>query len=176
MDSVSSMSGSNLFKTHFQLDLKPSQLDSSKNHLVSSVIFKRTQPTQILVVKRTDSEDSFPGVWKIPGGHVEASDITIRAALERETSEETGLHIKEVLSRVEDLAWTSASGKEKVQYVFIVTVEEGIIKLNPGEHTSWHWLSESDIDSYNITLQMKKVLLDSFHTLKSNDSIINFDG
>lgn len=42
---------------------------------------------EFLVVKRSESDSNYPGVWEFPGGHVEDGE-TIKEALERELSEE----------------------------------------------------------------------------------------
>lgn len=51
---------------------------------------------QVLLGYRTASRRSFPGVWDLPGGHVERGESS-RTALERELREELG-----VVTRVAD--------------------------------------------------------------------------
>lgn len=58
---------------------------------VSTVI---ARDGKFLVVKRADDEDIFPGLWGIPGGTVEPTDITLEKALQRECEEEVGILIK----------------------------------------------------------------------------------
>ena len=59
-----------------------------------SVIIK--QSVKILLIKRSDNEEVFPGFWGIPGGTVESTDATLESALERECTEEIGVKIKDI--------------------------------------------------------------------------------
>ena len=59
-----------------------------------SVIIK--QSVKILLIKRSDNEEVFPGFWGIPGGTVESTDATLESALERECAEEIGVKIKDI--------------------------------------------------------------------------------
>ncbi|MBN1262871.1 MAG: NUDIX domain-containing protein [Candidatus Pacebacteria bacterium] len=58
---------------------------------VSTAIFK---DDQVLLVKRGQDEDTFPGFWVIPGGKIELKDKTITSGLAREVLEETNIRIK----------------------------------------------------------------------------------
>ena len=48
---------------------------------------------KFLLIKRSESEDIFPGYWGIPGGTVESEDLNLEAALMRECIEEVGITI-----------------------------------------------------------------------------------
>ena len=58
---------------------------------VSSVVFNGEN---VLVQKRAQNEEIFPGLWGIPGGTVEMTDSSLEEALEREVLEEVGVKIK----------------------------------------------------------------------------------
>lgn len=68
-------------KTHFQVNLSVIILNEDK---------------KILLGKRSDDDDIFPGLWGIPGGKMEITDETIEESLQREVEEEVGVTIKEV--------------------------------------------------------------------------------
>jgi mutator protein MutT len=51
---------------------------------------------KILLGKRSDDDDIFPGVWSMPGGKTEISDQTIEDALLREVLEEVGVEIEDI--------------------------------------------------------------------------------
>lgn len=57
-----------------------------------SVIIKKDR--DMLLIKRADDEEVFPGYWGIPGGTVEPTDSSLEAALLRECMEEVGVTIK----------------------------------------------------------------------------------
>lgn len=48
---------------------------------------KKDQPPEFLLIKRRDT-----GLWALPGGFVDATDATLKAAARREIQEETGLN------------------------------------------------------------------------------------
>lgn len=50
----------------------------------------------MLLLQRSDREDTYPGIWEIPGGKREPLETT-EAALLREAKEETGLEVELVL-------------------------------------------------------------------------------
>lgn len=59
-----------------------------------SVVIKNED--KVLLIKRADDEDVFPGFWGIPGGTVEPTDTTLEVALERECDEEVGVKIQDI--------------------------------------------------------------------------------
>lgn len=62
--------------------------------IVSTVIFNEKK--QVLLGKRSMSEDVYPGLWGIPGGKVEVEgcdDDIIEKNLKREVKEEMGIEI-----------------------------------------------------------------------------------
>lgn len=47
----------------------------------------------VLLVKRKDDDDAFPGEWALPGGMFSPTDKTLQAAAFRECREETGIDL-----------------------------------------------------------------------------------
>ncbi|KAI9771998.1 MAG: hypothetical protein M1840_001286 [Geoglossum simile] len=144
-------------------------LDSTKAFLVGVAIFRPSPDPdssgkyQLLVVKRAESEDTFPNNWEIPGGHVDESDLSVRHTVERETLEETSLVVDGVLGEFDELFWDSRKGKKNVQFNYVVTVKEFTeIKLNADEHSEWMWVNKGGIDDLLMTPAMNKVLKDAF--------------
>ncbi len=156
-----------------------STLDSTKVFLVGVAIFKKSGAGgtpikhELLIVKRAENEEAFPDNWELPGGHVEMSDRDVRHTVDRETQEETGLIVEEVLGEFEELYWESKkSGKQNVQLNYAVTVKEGMpIKLNPDEHSDWLWATEDQIETLLMTPAMLKVLKDSFAFAKKHIAV-----
>lgn len=143
------------------------ELDNAFVYVVGIAIFRRSPDppsvTQVLVVKRTENETSYPGCWEIPGGHVEPGE-TLRQAAEREAFEETGLTVEGILGEFDDLRWDSKSGRQhNIQYNYAATVKEpAVVIVNPDEHSEWTWAAEADVDGLEMTSGMKKVLKDAF--------------
>ena len=164
-------------KQSFQdrLNAQTTDLEPGKTYLIGVAIF-RTNPDanspskqQLLVVKRASHEEAFPNNWELPGGHVEPGE-TIHQCVERETLEETGLVVEEVLGEFAELLWESrSSGKKNVQLNYAVTVQEPYeLRLNPEEHSEWMWAEEDKVDELLMTPAMNKVLRDSFEFSKTN--------
>jgi ADP-ribose pyrophosphatase YjhB (NUDIX family) len=59
-----------------------------------SVVIKKG--SDVLLIKRADDEEVFPGYWGIPGGTVEPTDQTLEGALVRECREEVGVEIADI--------------------------------------------------------------------------------
>lgn len=60
-----------------------------------SVIIKNDNK-EVLLLKRSETEEVFPSFWGIPGGTVEQTDISLEAALERECQEEVNIEITDI--------------------------------------------------------------------------------
>lgn len=79
---------------------------SRRHDVVCAVLIR---DGQVLLARRTASNDWYPGVWDLPGGHVESHE-TGAQALVRELREELGVTITEpddapiVTLRVDDMA------------------------------------------------------------------------
>ncbi|HEX5545834.1 MAG TPA: NUDIX domain-containing protein [Ktedonobacterales bacterium] len=101
---------------------------------------------RLLLGKRSARRTAYPGVWDLPGGHVEAGE-TVAQALVRELREELG---------VIPTAWrewavlrASAMGDETASvlcvHLFLVTQWEGEPRnLLPDEHDAVAWFTVDD--------------------------------
>lgn len=153
------------------LDTPTSELDSSLRWVTGAAILhpscNRTHTTsldniRILAVQRASTETAFPDQWELPGGHIESSDSTIRTALGREVSEETGLGVKTCLSRFEDLEWISGSGSKSLQINYLVTVDEEEVVLCEDEHQAFSWITRDEVERLEMTDGMRVVFGNAF--------------
>jgi hypothetical protein len=92
-----------------RLDSTSTDLAPGKRYVVGAAIFRKgthgpsSPPSpQLLVLKRAPTETSFPNLWEIPCGHVDAGE-TVRQALARETREETALKVDGVVGELEEM-------------------------------------------------------------------------
>lgn len=115
---------------------------------------------KILIITRASDEDLFPDHAEIPGGTVDEGEALLDA-LVRETKEETGLDISEIVDYRKGFDYISSSGKKVRQFNFIVKTTHHNVVLNPKEHSAFSWIAPSDTEALNtlqITPEMKEVI------------------
>lgn len=86
---------------------------------VSTVIFN--QRGQVLLGKRSDDEDVYPGLWCIPGGKIDiesCEDGMIEKNLKREVNEEVGIEIEPIFYLTSNCL---LKGKEAKLYMIFVS-------------------------------------------------------
>lgn len=105
----------------------------------------------MLVLKRKP-DDSFPGMYEIPGGGVD-EDETLFEAICRETREETGLTVKEILRFCGTFDYDE-KGRTR-QFSFLVSVESADgIRLS--EHDNYLWIYSAE--KLHCTNEMRQVI------------------
>src|SRR6478672_11898478 len=117
---------------------------------------------RVLLVKR--GNPPLLGEWSLPGGVVELGE-TLRAAAQREASEETGLIVKagevlEVLDRI-------IPGKDdapQYHYVLIdfLCVVQGGIPRAGGDAADVFWVKESELGKYKLEKPALEVIRKAF--------------
>ncbi len=129
---------------------------------VSTVVFNKEG--KILIQRRSLNEDIFPGLWGIPGGTVEMSDVSAVQALKREVKEEVGVEIDNAVLFKENLV-----AKELYGVLYMVFVSEylsGEPKALDGT-SEVLWLEEDRLDSHEYTPTTKEIMAELFKWRKS---------
>ena len=103
--------------------------------------------TKVLILKRSENMNNEPGLWDLPGGHIQQGEKAISAAV-RETNEETNLHIK---------------GLKKFQTIenvsFFVTKQfSGEIELDKTENSHFKWIKPDQLDKFEFARRMKEAI------------------
>ncbi|MEK7501726.1 MAG: NUDIX hydrolase [Patescibacteria group bacterium] len=117
----------------------------NKGLIVHTVVFNDKH--QVLIIKRTSTEDVFPGYWDIPGGTLEDSEDPSIGAI-REVKEETDLDIQEPSLFFQRSNIDSGKNKQFITLIFLVKYSGGNVVLNPDDHDEYKWISISDITKY----------------------------
>lgn len=123
---------------------------------------------KILIVQRSQTEDIFPGLWELPSGKVEEFEKP-EEALIREVKEETALDIEifKVFGDFEYQALKNSQMRQIKQINFLVTAKNiDQLKLS-SEHQAYKWISQEQINDFDISDQIKKVLRQAFDQLPS---------
>jgi 8-oxo-dGTP diphosphatase len=101
---------------------------------------------RIFIQRRSPDRRLFPNTWDIVGGHLEPGE-NLEDALRREVEEETGWVVSVVLGTVGEYAYTGDDGIDRVETDFLVRVDGDLSRprLEPGKHTEWRWIAESEV-------------------------------
>ena len=155
-----------------RLQAQLGHVDNNTKYLVGVAIMhqplfnRRSDSLRLPIVKRAECDTNFPGMWAVPGGHIEPGE-TIKQAMRRELREETGLQLKSVVREFEDLRERSKIGHLTVQMNFFANVRSWTsIKLNPKEHSAWMWVKKTEITGLHCSDGMRTVLMNAFKHAK----------
>lgn len=103
---------------------------------------------EILLVKRSLSSRTDPGLWSRPGGEVEFGE-TVHEAVEREVLEETGIRVK--IDRFLCMDENMEESKHWIALGFLTRYVSGEVKnLEPDKHDEVKWVSLNDLPK-NLT-------------------------
>lgn len=129
---------------------------------------------EILLLKRAALESYYPGVFEIPGGKVDESDPSVRAALTREVVEETGLAVSRILNALQPFTYTNEKQNRpqrplrcypvialQLSYVVEVQGNGDDFVVNPNEHSKGTWATFDTIPALPMTDEMRDIALEA---------------
>ena len=125
--------------------------------VVAAIVLHKNK---ILLLQRSEKEETFPGLWELPSGKRENLESSMQA-IKREVKEETGLRIEVVnpISTFEYIIEKPNFIKDTTQINYLVRVKgSSKIKISK-EHQSFVWVKKKDLSKYKITKEIKKVIL-----------------
>lgn len=103
---------------------------------------------QILIIKRSDNDDSMPGVWELPSGGIEENE-SIEESVLREVKEEVGIVLDSCgeLVDTEKYQFTNKKGvlKEVTEYTFLVKVNDIPEVILSTEHSNYAWANYNEL-------------------------------
>jgi 8-oxo-dGTP diphosphatase len=158
----------NAIEVHFLKKKLPTETDALVEQATKDGIARLvvgaiiTDPThkKALVMKRA-SDDFMGGLDELPSGKVEKGELLERA-LVREVKEETNLDISTINSYVGHFDYRSGSGVLTRQFTFTVSTKpDSELKLSP-EHEGFAWMSAQEINRYQVSAEVKKLLAQFF--------------
>lgn len=118
---------------------------------------------KILIIQRSQNDDSYPGLWEIPGGKKEPLESSI-IALKREVKEETGLDVQ-ILKPI-DVFYFQVEKLDEIrdatQISFLVKpINSTEVELS-SEHQGYVWINQGELENYHISSETKNVLKTAF--------------
>lgn len=123
--------------------------------VVTAVIF---HGDKVLITRRTPNKKRFPGMWTVPGGHLEPHDFlddpmdtehywynVLEKTLRREVHEEVGIEINNI-----EYVTTLASTDGVIVISCMADYVSGRIMLQPGETDAATWIKLADVNGSNL--------------------------
>lgn len=103
---------------------------------------------KVFLAKRADSKKFLPGVWELPGGHIDYGE-DLRVGLAREVVEEFGMRllvgdVLDVFTYVNEVK--KSHSIEVIYYAQFADPLENI-QQNPEDHSAFGWFSADDLPS-----------------------------
>ena len=123
---------------------------------------------KILIVQRASDDETFAGLWELPGGKKEPLESVINS-VKRELKEEVGLDI-EVLTPVNVFNWSTEKREEvrdATEIIFLVKQENAEIKIS-SEHSDFKWITEAEIENFNISKETTESIKKAFQHNKND--------
>ena len=104
---------------------------------------------KLFLPKRALTKKFLPGVYEIPGGHIDFGE-DILSGLQREIREEFGveIHIGDPFAAFTYLNPLKGSHSIEVVYFAKLQNSDAKITINPEDHSEYIWISESDLTNY----------------------------
>jgi 8-oxo-dGTP diphosphatase len=102
---------------------------------------------KIFLPKRADTKKFLPGVYEIPGGHIEYGEDIVEG-LRREIKEEFEVDIA-VGEPFASFTYTNeVKGSHSVEVIYFATFTSPIeeIKIHADDHSEYGWFSEDELD------------------------------
>ena len=109
---------------------------------------------KLLILKRKDDDDSYPGVWDCVGGHFEKGESAEECML-REAREEAGQTMK-IVKVGPLIEYLDAYGRAvAVPFVLKPDPKKEIV---PSEHSEFRWVELGELKDYDIVPDLAKAL------------------
>lgn len=121
---------------------------------------------RILVLQRSDDDDSYPGLWELPSGKREPFEPSLDA-LQREVKEETGLDVEPLMpvSLFEFAIEKEEEVRDVTQINYLVkATEKPNVRLSE-EHQNHAWISPEDVGDYNFSDETRETIMTVFKIL-----------
>lgn len=126
--------------------------------------FILNKKSQVLLVKRSDTDTFLPGFWELPGGGVDGEESP-QEALEREIREEVGLSVS-VYEPLKMSQYTLEENVEKIiktEICFLCIPEASTTVTLSHEHAEYRWVSQEEINAlFPLSSYIQQVVKTAF--------------
>lgn len=116
-----------------------------------------------LIGKRTKDRALFPDLWECGGGQLQAGE-TLSQALVRQMREEFGIDVEVLFPLGEYFIETPEGGIAGMKFVCSADSTQSIT-LDPQELVEYAWVTEDDLDEYDLIPGVKNDIEESLSVL-----------
>ncbi|QQS69382.1 NUDIX hydrolase [Candidatus Saccharibacteria bacterium] len=108
---------------------------------------KESEVKQVFLARRADTKKFLPGVWELPGGHIDYGEDMCEG-LAREVMEEFGMHVNigEVLDVFTYMNEVKKCHSIEVIYFAQFTDPLENIRLHPEDHSTFGWFALDELE------------------------------
>lgn len=117
-----------------------------KLHIVAVTAVIRNTEGKYLVLKRSEREIAFPGLFCFPGGKVEGDD-TVEETLRKEIAEEAGLQMKPRKFLLKDTSFIRPDGQTVKVFTYLCEVEDAGHVTISDDFTEYRWVTPDEVAS-----------------------------
>lgn len=127
--------------------------------VITAIVVK---DSKYLITRRSMNKKRFPGMWTVPGGHLETKDYIdtpkdtefysyniLEKVLKREVMEEVGIKIKNITYNT-SLATVHKDGNPSLVVSCIADYVSGKVKLQIEETDDFAWVTIKEAKKYNL--------------------------
>jgi len=117
---------------------------------------------EILLIKRSEGDDAFPGEWELPGGGTNYGE-TPQESLKREIQEECGLDV--IVGKPLGVHTYSIKDQHFVEITFLCTFADNKDQVHLShEHSDFQWILPYDLTPMHLNDYMTSVVIDAIKT------------
>ena len=137
---------------------------NNKLHIVSVVAVIRNQDGKYLVLKRSEREIAFPGMYTFPGGKVEDND-TVEETLVKEALEEANLQLKPGKILLKDKSFVRPDGQTVKVFSYLCEVEDVSGLKISDDFTDYKWITLEDLKNIpHVGLEDEFIQAEKLHS------------
>lgn len=136
---------------------------NNKLHIVSVVAVIRNQDGKYLVLKRSEHEIAFPGMYTFPGGKVEDND-TVEETLVKEAREEANLQLKPGKILLKDKSFVRPDEQTVKVFSYLCEVEDVSGLKISDDFTDYKWITLGDLKNIpHVGIDDELIQADKLH-------------
>lgn len=106
---------------------------------------------KVFMAKRSNKKKFLPGVYELPGGHIEFGE-EVPTGLVREIQEEFGVRVKLGDPFAVFTYHNEIKGSHSIEVIYFASFAEPIenIVMNPDDHSTYGWFSEAELPQTSV--------------------------